>query len=191
MSINRKSIWIASAGLVLGVAAAAYVRRKNYKPLPVAPHVDLNRYMGEWYEIAHFPESFEKDTYGTKATYTLLNDGSVEVVNTSHQGSLTGELKTAHGKATVADSTTNAKLEVQFAWPFKGDYWILDVDDQYQYALVGVPSRDSLWILSRSAKINLATLQALTDKAQELGFDTSRFIYTSHIGNGQTRVASA
>ncbi|MES2733885.1 MAG: lipocalin family protein [Bacteroidota bacterium] len=190
MSINRKSIWIASAGLVLGVAAVAYARRKNYAPLPVAPHVDLNRYMGEWYEIAHFPESFEKDTYGTKANYTLRDDGSVEVLNTSHKGSLTGELKTARGKATVADATTNAKLEVTFAWPFKGDYWILDVDDNYQHALVGVPSRDSLWILSRTAKINLETLQLLTAKAQELGFDTSRFIYTSQSGR-QVRAVSA
>jgi apolipoprotein D and lipocalin family protein len=177
----RKSIWFASAALVVGAAAVVYSRRKNYLPLPVAPNVDLKRYMGEWYEIAHFPESFEKNCYGTKANYTLQDDGSVEVVNTCHKGSVDGESKKVRGKATVADPSTNAKLEVQFFWPFKGDYWILDVDDDYQYALVGEPSRDSLWILSRTSTMNLVALQQLREKAEKLGFDTSRFIFTEHL----------
>ena len=176
--MTRKNVWLASAVLVAGAVAAAALRRKSYAPLAVAPTVDLSRYMGEWYEIARFSESFEKDCYGTKAHYTLREDGSVDVVNTCHKGAPDGALKTARGRATVPDPHMPAKLEVQFFWPFKGDYWILDVDDAYEYALVGEPSRDSLWILSRRPSIDLTALQLLTAKAQELGFDTDRLLYT-------------
>jgi apolipoprotein D and lipocalin family protein len=178
--MNRKNLLIASAALLAGAVAVAYTRRKNYAPLPVAPHVDLKRYMGEWYEIARFPESFERGCYGTKAHYSLNDDGTVDVVNSCRQGAIDGETKSARAKAFVPDPNVTAKLEVQFFWPFKGDYWILEVDDNYEYALVGEPSRESLWILSRKPSIELDALQLLNTKAQELGFDTERFIYTKH-----------
>lgn len=172
---------IASTAVLAGAVALAYTRRKNYAPLPVAPSVDLKRYMGEWYEIARFPESFERGCHGTKAHYTLCEDGTVDVLNTCYKGSLDGELKTARAKAFVPNPNVKAKLEVQFFWPFKGDYWILDVDDNYEYALVGEPSRDNLWILSRKPSVDLSALAALRTKAEELGFDTNRFIYTNHL----------
>lgn len=178
--MNRKNLLIASAALLAGAAALAYARRKNYAPLPVAPHVDLKRYMGEWYEIAHFPEPFERGCHSTKANYTLNADGTVDVVNSCRKGSVDGEIKSARAKAFVPNPNVSAKLEVQFFWPFKGDYWILEVDDHYEYALVGEPSRENLWILSRKPAIELGTLQMLTSKAQELGFDTERLIYTKH-----------
>jgi apolipoprotein D and lipocalin family protein len=178
--MNKKSIWLASAALVAGAVAVAYARRKNYAPLPVAPNIDLKKYMGEWYEIARFPEPFERGCHATKAHYTLCPDGSVDILNTCRKGSVDGEMKTASGKAYQPDPNESAKLEVQFFWPFKGDYWILDVDTEYQYALVGEPSRDSLWILSRTPSVELGALQELTAKAQELGFDTDRLMYTQH-----------
>lgn len=157
-----------------------YACKKKYAPLPVVSYVDLKKYMGVWYEIAHLPVSFQKGCYATKATYMLRNNGEVEVLNTCNKNSLDGKLKKAEGKAFVADPTTNAKLKVQFFWPFKGDYWILDIGEDYQYAVVGEPSRENLWILSRSPRIDQQVLQNIIEKANTQGFDTSKLIYTKH-----------
>lgn len=80
----------------------------------------------------------------------------------------------------MADPTTNAKLKVQFFWPFKGDYWILDVGENYQYAVVGEPSRENLWILSRSPSIDQQVLKNIIEKVNAQGFETSKLIYTKH-----------
>lgn len=157
-----------------------YACKKDYAPLPVVSYVDLTKYMGVWYEIAHLPVSFQEGCYATKATYTLRNDGVVEVLNTCNKNSLDGKLKKAEGKAFVADPTTNAKLKVQFFWPFKGDYWILDIGENYQYAVVGEPSRENLWILSRSPSIDQQVLKNIIEKTNAQGFDTSKLIYTKH-----------
>jgi apolipoprotein D and lipocalin family protein len=175
-----RNIKIATPLILLLVTFILYACKKEYAPLPVAPYVDLNKYMGVWYEIARLPVSFQEGCYATKATYTLRNDGTVEVLNTCNKNSLEGKLKKAEGKAFVADPTTNAKLKVQFFWPFKGDYWILDVGENYQYAVVGEPSRENLWILSRNQSMNRGTLEKLIEKVNSQGFDTSKLIYTKH-----------
>ena len=178
---NNRNFWLAASTVALSATLAAYLRRSApHSPLAVAPNVDLQKYMGEWFEIAHLPELFEKSSFKTKAQYTLLGDGSVEVVNSCHEGTPSGPLKKVKGRATVADSSNHAKLQVQFFWPFKADYWILDVDDEYRYALVGDPSRDSLWMLSRKPALDLVAVQQLTAKAQALGFNTQRLLFTAH-----------
>lgn len=181
---NRKNLLVATAAIAVGATAAYWLRRKNktYEPLPVAPYVDLNQYMGEWYEIARLPVSFEKNCIGTKARYTLQDDGSVEVLNTCYKGSWNGKLTSARGKATVADPQTNAKLKVQFFWPFSGDYWILEVGNGYEYALVGEPTRENLWVLSRTPQLDLQLLHNIVAKAERLGFNTSQLVYTAQQG---------
>ena len=147
--------------------------------LEVVPAVDLSRYVGQWYEIARLPNRFQKKCADSvTANYTLRSDGNIQVVNRCRKAS--GEFTTATGKAKIVDKKTNAKLKVTFFWPFSGKYWILDLGPKYEYAVVGEPGRDYLWILSRTPQINEALYQQLLAKMQARGFDMTRMIRTSH-----------
>jgi apolipoprotein D and lipocalin family protein len=146
--------------------------------LEVVPSVDLSRYVGQWYEIARLPNRFEKKCADSvTATYALQPDGKIKVVNRCRKAN--GEYTTATGKAKIVDKKTNAKLKVTFFWPFYGDYWILDLGANYEYAVVGDPSRDYLWILSRTPQIDEALYQRLLAKMSALGFRTERMIRTA------------
>lgn len=159
------------------VAGMAGVDRKNV--LEVVGAVDLSRYAGRWYEIARLPNRFEKKCADSvTATYTLRSDGKVDVVNRCRKAN--GEYTTAKGKAKIVDNKTNAKLKVTFFWPFYGDYWILDLGPNYEYAVVGAPNRDYLWVLSRTAQIDEQLYQNLLAKMAARGFETGRMIRTSH-----------
>lgn len=170
---------VLGAAVATGVAAYAYTRRQLHAPLPTVPHVDLHKYMGLWYEVARLPIRYEKGCQHVTAQYKLQPDGKVSVLNTCHQESLEGPTDTARGTARVVDAATNAKLKVSFFWPFEGDYWILDLDHaDYRYALVGTPSRENLWLLSRTPHLERALRDKLTGKARSLGFDVSKLIFT-------------
>jgi len=147
---------------------------KALPPLQVVPHVDLNRYLGTWYEIARFPNRFQEGCVASRATYTLLEDGQIGVLNQCYRGSVQGELSSAKGKAWVVDRETNAKLKVSFFWPFSGDYWIIDLGEHYEYAVVGHPNRTYLWILSRTPEMDEALYNGLLEKLQKQGYDTSK-----------------
>lgn len=152
-------------------------------PPPTVDRVDLNRYMGTWFEIARLPNRFQKDCACTAATYTLRPDGRVEVLNRCLTPE--GRLKAAKGRAKVVDPATGARLKVTFFWPFYGDYWILDLDPDYRRVLVGTPNRKYLWILARGPVLDAGTYEGLVRRAQELGFDTSRLLRTAPCGPGQ------
>jgi apolipoprotein D and lipocalin family protein len=141
--------------------------------LPVFEKVDLKRYIGKWYEIARLPMFFERNCVSdVTAEYSLRPDGKIGVLNQCRQKD--GTLSTARGTARVVDQSTNAKLKVTFFWPFSGDYWILELGPNYEYALVGEPRRKCLWILSRQPDLDEETYLKLVTKAKFLGFDTSR-----------------
>ena len=162
--------------LITIFAAVIDGRRNN---LDVVPHVDLNRYVGQWYEIARLPNRFEKKCANSvTATYSLRTDGKIEVVNRCRKSS--GDYTTAKGKAKVVDKTTNAKLKVTFLWPFYGDYWILDLGKNYEYAVVGAPNRKYLWILSRSPQMDETVYRQLLAKMAARGFKTEQMIKTPH-----------
>ena len=147
--------------------------------LEVVGAVDLSRYAGRWYEIARLPNRFEKKCADSvTATYTLRSDGKVDVVNRCRKAN--GEYTTAKGKAKIVDKKTNAKLKVTFFWPFYGDYWILDLGSNYEYAVVGAPDRDYLWILSRTPQLDEQLYQRLLGQMAARGFETERMIRTSH-----------
>lgn len=159
------------------LAGMAAVDRKG--ELAVVGAVDLSRYAGRWYEIARLPNRFEKKCADSvTATYTLRSDGRVDVVNRCRKAN--GEYTTARGKAKIVDKKTNAKLKVTFFWPFYGDYWILDLGPNYEYAVVGAPNRDYLWILSRTPQLDEQLYQRLLRETATRGFATDRMIRTSH-----------
>jgi apolipoprotein D and lipocalin family protein len=149
-------------------------------PLQVVPHVDLERYSGTWYEIARYPNRFEKDCYGSRATYGLREDGSISILNECRTGSPQGSLRQAKGTARVVDPETNARLKVTFFWPFSGDYWILELGRDYEYAVVGHPKRKYLWILGRERTMDNATYQGILRRLETVHYyDISRIMRTS------------
>jgi apolipoprotein D and lipocalin family protein len=141
--------------------------------------VDLNRYLGKWYEIASYPAWFQKDCNASTAEYSLLPDGKIQVVNRCRKGSLDGPLKESKGKAEVVDTTTNAKLKVWFFWPFKGNYWIIDLDENYQWVVVGEPSRKYLWVLSRTPTMDESLYRQITNALPQKGYDPGKLRRTA------------
>lgn len=144
-------------------------------PEPVKS-VDLQRYLGRWYEIARYEQSFQKGCEGVTADYALRPDGSIEVINRCRKPG--GKKSEARGRAKVVDDQTNAKLKVSFFGPFYGDYWVLDHADDYSWSIVGEPSGRYLWILNRQAAPEEAEVQRLINRAKSLGYDTSMLLRT-------------
>jgi apolipoprotein D and lipocalin family protein len=169
---NLSEVYFFTLFLAVFLASGcASVPKKASPELKVVSYVDIDRYMGKWYEIALYPNWFEKGCYRSTATYEQLKEGQIKVTNQCRMYGPDGELNQAIGTATIPNSKTNAKLKVQFFWPFKGDYWIIDLDKDYQYAIVSEPNRQYLWILSRSPNMDFETLKALKTKIRGNGFD--------------------
>jgi apolipoprotein D and lipocalin family protein len=170
-SMNSRKL--AYLGLALfgafSVARAAFAEA----PLETVPKVDLSRYTGRWYEIARYPNRFErKCASDVTATYSLRSDGKISVVNTCKTRE--GKLNQANGWAKVVDEKTGSKLKVTFFWPFFGDYWIIDLGSNYEYAVIGEPSRKYLWILSRTAKMDDKLYAEIAGRLTAKGYDASK-----------------
>jgi apolipoprotein D and lipocalin family protein len=162
------------AALTISACSATTTERLGLEPLETVKRVELSRYLGTWYEIANFPQRFQEGCTATTATYTLREDGDIHVLNRCRKGSLQGEEDSAEGRARVTDSKTNAKLEVTFFWPFWGAYWIIDLGQRYEYAVVGHPSRDYLWILSRTPTMDAAVYEGILARLKENGYPLDR-----------------
>ena len=147
---------------------------KNYPPLATVPKVDIDKYLGTWYEIARYEHSFEVGCSNVSATYSLREDGKIKVLNRCLKN---GKVSEAIGKAYAVDES-NGKLKVSFFGPFYGNYWIIMLDEAYSYAVIGDPSREYFWILSRTAKMDKAKLDSILEKLPSLGYDTTKLIWT-------------
>jgi apolipoprotein D and lipocalin family protein len=164
---------------VLALAAC----RSPLPPLEVVSEVDLDRYAGQWYEIASFPQRFQRGCVASMAHYARRDDGRIRVENACRDGSFEAEWRRAEGVAWVTNpDESNAKLKVQFFWPFRGDYWIIELDSEYRYAAVGHPSRDYLWILSRTPALDRQIYEQLLARIAAHGFDTGRLNLTPQPG---------
>jgi apolipoprotein D and lipocalin family protein len=158
------------------------------EPLDVATNVDLQKFQGKWYEIARLPRTTQADCYSTTAFYSAGSGGDLQLVHQCNVGSQDGPVHTVAMSASVPDPSVPAKLAVDVGG-YSGDYWILDVGPNYEYALVGHPSRLYLWLLSRTPVLDSASTQALVTKAQDLHFETSQLVYTPQATQGE-RVSS-
>ena len=165
--------------LILIIIMANINSCKTTNNLTTVKDVDLDKYLGVWYEIARLPNSFEKNMKCVTASYSLKKNGKIKVTN---KGYLTTKNKysTANGTAWVPNSDSPGKLKVSFFWPFAGNYYIIELDKDYKYVLVGDPSRKYLWILSRTPNLNEETYKNLIETAKNKGFDTSIIIKTAH-----------
>lgn len=156
----------------------ACVKTPALKEPEVVSHVDLSRYVGKWYDIGHLPFRYQRNCYGTTATYAARLDGKISVVNQCRKGSLEGKENRADGIAKVVDPVTNAKLKVSFFGPFYGDYWILELDPEYRWAVVGTPNYKYLWILSRTPALPEGVFAPLVKRFGDKGFDVTRLEIT-------------
>ena len=147
-------------------------------PVRVVSSVDLSRYAGKWYEIARLPNRFQRGCAGdTTASYTLRPDGKITAVNQCRTPE--GRLKSTKGTARLASGKEpNTKLKVTFFWPFHGNYWIIDLDPGYRWAVVGEPDRKYFWILSREKWLDEALFQQILDRAKQQGYDLGPLIRT-------------
>lgn len=171
---------ILAALALAGCSSPPVNRAADAGPLQTVNEVDLDRYLGRWYEIARFPNSFEENCEGVTAEYGRRDDGLISVVNTCRKGSPDGEPKVAKGRARVVDEETNAKLEVSFFGPFWGDYWVIGLADDYSLSLVGEPSGRYLWILSRTPQISEAVKAQAVSTLKEKGYNTEALYWTQH-----------
>lgn len=188
--MNKKSAGWFTKQVVLSIACimtiACSTGMKSPQPeLKTVPSVDIRKYAGVWYEIARFPHRFQEGCYGSKATYTLLKNGKIRVLNECRKGGPGGKRITAKGKAWVVDKGSNAKLKVSFFWPFSGHYWIIDLGEEYDYAVVGHPKRKYLWILSRTEQMDEQLYAQIVERLKTQQYDTARLIKTSAVKERQ------
>jgi len=151
-------------------------------PPEVVPQVTLEKYAGTWYEIARIPNQFQEGCAETTTHYEIRNEekGKVKVTNRCRKEDSEDKWKTVKGTAKVFDEKTNAKLKVTFLWPFIGDYWILDLADDYSYAAVGTPDRNNLWILARSPDLDEATFAAIVERMKAKQYPVEDLVRTAH-----------
>ncbi|MFZ1517477.1 MAG: lipocalin family protein [Ignavibacteriaceae bacterium] len=168
--------------LVLIFVLFSSIMFAQQNPPTTVKYVDLKKYVGLWYEVAKIPNSFQDQCVkNTTAKYTLTKDGEIYVTNSCIDED--GEIDAADGVVRVVDKKTNAKLEVSFVsffgWrPFWGDYWIIGLDENYQWAIVGTPNRKYGWVLSRIPKLDNPTIEKIFRIIKEQGYDPKKFKFS-------------
>ena len=192
----RQAVLLAAAAAVSMAAAwpaSAQGTAPATAPLATVPSVDLDRYMGRWYELARFPNRFQSDCIGpATADYQLQPGGTVQVINRCPKAG--GKTDEAIGEARRIGPAGSAKLEVRFApawlsWlpVLWGDYWVIDLDPAYQLAAVSEPEREYLWVLARQPQVDAATWDALMARLRDKGFDLSRLQRAGPAAGGSSR----
>mgnify|MGYP003500212246 FL=1 len=158
----------------IGISCQTNKNNKTMNTTTVS-NLDVNRFMGSWYEIARYEHSFEKGMTHVKANYSLLPDGTIRVLNS---GMKNGKKKEIEGKARKKKGgDSNSKLEVSFFLWFYSDYFVFELDDNYQYAVIGSSSDKYLWILSRTPQLPQSTINDLLVKIKKRGYDTSKLYF--------------
>jgi len=177
---QRLAVCLLLTVLVFEGSAPALAQTPFAPMAPVAsvPAVELARYTGKWFEMASFPMFFQRNCLGdTTAEYAALPDGAISVNNRCRTES---GYTAATGKATVVEGSGNARLKVSFFWPFKADYWVIGLDPEYRWAVVGNPNRQYLWVLSRTPQLAPELMKAALASASAQGFDLTQLKTTAH-----------
>ncbi|WP_077146547.1 lipocalin family protein [Sphingopyxis sp. KK2] len=168
---------VTAAALPALWAAWKYVPRPGPVGNPSVPQpakaVDLDRYLGRWYEQFRYEASFQKDMEAVTADYSLTGDGTIRVVNQARSGGVHGRHRRSVGTAKLIDKARGAKLKVSFFGPFYGNYWVLDHGEDYEWSIVGEPTGRYLWVLTRDMWPTQTLLRHLETRVRELGYDWS------------------
>lgn len=180
MKLIKIAVPVATIMVLWFFARPGHAEAQDKSTLKTVSSVDLDRYQGKWYEIAKYPNKFQKKCVGnTSAEYKKKPDGKIEVLNKCVTSD--GQVDEAKGEAKVVDRSTNAKLKVRFAPAFIsfipavwGDYWIIDLDPDYRWAVIGDPNREYFWILGREPAMDDATYQGILRRAESVGFNPAK-----------------
>ena len=148
--------------------------------MKVVPNLDLERFQGTWYEIAHNPWFPEKDCYSMVAHYKITNNENINVTNVCRKNSFDGKIRKVSGIAWMVEEKNKSKWEVQFIWPFTLDYWVIGLGENYDYAIIGEPDKENLWVLSREPFMDEKLLSNIIEDIKTKGYDLSNLILTPH-----------
>ena len=149
----------------------------------VVKELDIERYLGKWYEIARYDHRFERGLVGVTASYSLRDDGKIKVVNTGFKETINGQKSEAIGKAKIPDPNVPSKLKVSFFWLFYGDYFVFELDENYQWAVIGSSTDKYLWILSRTPQLDETVYYELLNKLTTRGYDIDKLIRVAQKGD--------
>jgi apolipoprotein D and lipocalin family protein len=172
--MTRHGPAILALTLAACLALAGCAASPPLEPIRTVDHVDLERFMGDWYVIANIPTFIEKGAHNAVESYRLDDDGSIATTFTFRQDAFDGKQKTYHPRGFVQDTDSNAVWGMRFVWPFKGDYRIVYLDDDYTLTVIGRQKRDYVWIMARSPSITDADYRRMLELLDGQGYDTSR-----------------
>ena len=151
------------------------------KPIETVDYVDLKRFMGDWYVIANIPTFIETDAYNAIESYRLNKDGTVATTFRFNKGSSDGPLKEYHPRGFVRDTQSNAVWGMQFVWPFKAEYRIIYLNDDYSVTVIGRTKRDYVWIMAREPAITDEEYASITDFLKEQGYEIDKLQKVPHL----------
>nr|WP_156962982.1 lipocalin family protein [Lysobacter daejeonensis] len=156
-------------------------RSGSVKPtIPPVANVDIPRFMGDWYVIAHIPSYPEREAYAAVESYALRPDGRIQTTFRYRKGALDGPLKAMHPIGTVREGSQGAVWDMQFVWPIQAEYVIVYLGDDYQQTIVGRSKRDYVWLMARTPRIPTADYEARIRQIAALGYDVSRIRKVPH-----------
>ena len=167
-AVTKLALALVAVSLLIAACASKGPEMKT------VDHVDLERFMGDWYVIANIPTFLEKGAHNAVETYSLNDDGTIDTTFTFHEGGFDGELKEHNPKGFVLDEETNAHWGMRFIWPIKADYRIVYLNDDYTQTIIARQKRDFVWIMARTPQIPESDYQRLVDYAGSIGYDTSQ-----------------
>jgi apolipoprotein D and lipocalin family protein len=169
-----KKILLAALIALTGVAAVFSFSANGKPTIPPVDNVDLPRFMGDWYVIAHIPTFIEKDAYDAVESYALRDDGKVQTTYRQRKGSFDAKLETMRPVGTIRPDTGNAVWGMQFVWPIKAEYVIVYLDDAYTQTIIGRSARDYVWVMARTPTISDADYAAHVERLKALGYDVTK-----------------
>lgn len=180
--IVRRRLILSICSILLATTQCRHTQHSNaaldFSTLVPKIPVDLQTYMGTWYEIACIPHHFEKDCYASQSVYSPTEDDDIGVVSTCHKGSLTGPVSQIRGFLRQSDDMVPNKIEISFFWPIWMQYWILEISANYDYAVVGHNNRKFVWIFSRHRHLDTTLYQDILKRLDKLGFDVAQIRQT-------------
>ncbi len=170
---TRTAPALAAALALLTLLGGCAVNPKSVT-IPVAPQVDLQKFMGPWYVIANIPTFIEKDAHNAIESYALDADGTIDTTFTFNKGAFDGPAKKYNPRGFVVEGTNNAIWGMRFVWPIKAEYVISYVDPAYTETIIGRSSRDYVWIMARTPTISAERYDAMLGKVREYGYDVTK-----------------
>lgn len=174
---DAKRGWVARSLLAL---AALLPGCRSHPPLPTVEHVDLQRFMGDWFVVAHIPAGSERNAHNAVESYRLADDGTIQTTYVFRDGGFDGPFQVMRPSAVVRDTETNAEWGMRFWWPFRLEYLITYLDPDYRTTIVARSARDYAWVMARTPELGEAEHAALAAELQRQGYDTSRLRRVPH-----------